>query len=87
MNQDKNVNKIKNEKNGSATDIKNYIDVQGVLKTLEDHIIQNREMSATQVKAALEILKKAFPDKEGQKTSLSMDEMHEIMVKDMNKGG
>ena len=44
-------------------DIKNYIDVGAVLHALENHIINGGEMTATQVNAALAILKKAFPDK------------------------
>lgn len=52
----------------TGRDIKSCINVAAVLKALEDHIIHGTEMSATQVNAALAILKKAFPDKAESKT-------------------
>lgn len=42
--------------------ITEHIDVISILKALEAHIIEGKEMTSTQVNAALALLKKALPD-------------------------
>lgn len=42
--------------------IENFIDVPTILKALEDHIVNGRDMTVTQVNAALAILKRVYPE-------------------------
>lgn len=48
-------------KSGSA-DMRNKINAAAIIAALEQHILGEREMTATQVNAALALLKKTLPD-------------------------
>lgn len=64
-------------------DIQDHIDIAKILKALEDHIIHGTDMSATQVNAALTILKKAFPDKKGHDDQKDPVLWHEDALKQL----
>ena len=61
--------------------IEKHINIEGVLKALENHIIHGAEMSSTQVNAALTLIKKAFPDSKPEKTKEDVTIIHENALK------
>ncbi len=65
--------------------IEDHIDITGVLKALENHIINGAEMSATQVNAALTIVKKFFPDQKGESDPKKDVLWHEEALKSLNE--
>ena len=67
----------------SERNIQDHIDIAKILKALENHIIHGSEMSATQVNAALTILKKAFPDKKGSDEQKDPVLWHEDALKQL----
>ena len=50
------------EKSNINDDVRSKIRVRDIIVALENHIIDGVEMSATQVNAALALLKKTLPD-------------------------
>lgn len=46
----------------SAGDMRSKIDVLALITALEQHVLGEKEMTATQVNAALALLKKTLPD-------------------------
>lgn len=71
------------EENGNEREaIRERINVLAIIGTLEDHILNGTEMSATQIKAALVLLKKAVPDvtaAEGKNREISKEDMLKIL--------
>ncbi len=74
-------------------EIRDYINVTAIIDVLENHIINGTEMTATQVNAALALLKKTLPDlsvskeasktKEGKEEILRLLKTHEEALKEL----
>ncbi len=64
-------------------EIRQKINVAAIISTLENHIINGTDMSATQVNAALALLKKTLPDisvtKETGKTKPDKQEILKLL--------
>jgi hypothetical protein len=74
------------QNNKSESDaIRERINVLAIIRALEDHILNGTEMGATQIKAALVLLKKAVPDvtaaAEAKNREISKEEMLKILKK------
>ena len=54
--------KKKTKQKPAKSSIRDSIDVPGLISALEQHILGKKEMTATQVNAALALLKKILPD-------------------------
>ncbi|MBI3440657.1 MAG: hypothetical protein HY052_02445 [Proteobacteria bacterium] len=49
-------------KNNASGDLRDRINVAALIEALEQHVLGEKEMTATQVSAALALLKKTLPD-------------------------
>lgn len=71
------------ENENDRAEIRARINVLAIIRALENHILNGTEMSATQIKAALVLLKKAVPDvtaaAEGKNREISKEEMLKIL--------
>lgn len=72
------------EESGNESEaIRERINVLAIIRALEDHILNGTEMSATQIKAALVLLKKAVPDvtaaAEAKNREIGKEEMLKIL--------
>lgn len=63
-------------------DILEYVDVVSILNALQDHVINGKEMTSTQVNAALALLKRALPE-EATKQKGSID-LYETVLKNLD---
>jgi hypothetical protein len=57
--------KKKKPRASGATDMRKKINVLALIEALEQHVMGENEMTATQVNAALALLKKTLPDISG----------------------
>ena len=63
----------KKQNNKTAGDMRKRINVLAIIDALERHILGDKEMTATQVNAALALLKKTMPDLPGPLRKLDLE--------------
>ena len=72
------INRIQHDAN-----TRSKIQASQLINRLTDHVLNNLEMSATQVNAALGLLKKTLPDLKQIELSGSVDTRTTLIVKDL----
>jgi len=81
---DKKKKKMAAKKRVRKKDPRAEIKVLALIEALERHVLGEQEMTATQVNAALALLKKTLPDMaEGAKTGKNAPALHEDALREL----
>jgi len=63
--------------------IRHKIDTEKLIKSLQDHVFGNHEMSASQISAATVLLKKSVPDLSSVEMDISGSVNHELHLNEL----